>query len=145
MDLIKNEDTNISSHADGCKDQQDLIHQVGKTDTTHRYHICLKQKPKLAIYNMTRNELITEVKQLKEKYEVLKRNPQNINNHITNNIILFSTGVGGENIRLITEKFGGVKLIGVNNETMNDLLDQIKKGQFDMFYQIKSEQFDLLQ
>lgn len=90
--------------------------KIFKTKRNCQYHIsqgvCLKKKPALKLKpsydNMTRNDLIAEINQLKGKYESLKENPQNITNNVTNNVVIFPTEFGNENIGLITEKCGDI-------------------------------------
>lgn len=86
------------------KNKQGLLyHQTHQVCHNGKIHLKLKDK----FDQMTREELITELAQMKGKYESLRENPQTVNN-----LVIFPHAFGQEDIHRVQEKLGGGDFLG---------------------------------
>lgn len=84
----------------------------------------LKSKPQPPSYeNLSKDELITELKIMTTKYETLKENPQTIttNNTNNNNLIVFPAAYGKEDIKHIKQILGDIFGQLISHQTFNSI------------------------
>ena len=103
----------ITNQVCGFNERTDskMIPHKHESEIHQKIKICLRPKPNYE--HMSKEELIDQLEQthdeliqIKGKYESLKENPQNINNN--NNIIVFPSTFGKEDMDHIREKLGDI-------------------------------------
>lgn len=97
-------------------------------ETKKKLSLKVKTSP---ISQMSREELEHEVAQLRGENTALKEHPQTVNNTNNNNIIIFPTSFGKENMEYIKEKLGDVIkpiLIEHTFQSIPQLIDTIHKN-----------------
>lgn len=103
--------------------------RVFKTKRSYQYHIeqnvCTRVKPKLRLKvkyaQMSHDDLVAEIAQLKGKYDALRENPQNVTTNTINNVVVFPDAFGGEKIERVCQKLGDILGPLIRNHTFSSI------------------------